>query len=205
MSATPVKDPAKRVWTVPNVLSMLRLAMVPLYAWLYFSGYLYGAVAVLFLSCVTDLADGRIARRFNQITDLGKALDPVADKCSQGVVMICLAFTFPRLIWLIAVLAGKELINALTGLARIRVAHEVPYAKLHGKLATTALDVTAGLYLLWAILWPPDSAVLNVITLVLVHVCLALMLVSVVLYTRENLTAVKRAREKEKEAAQADA
>ncbi|MBE6793126.1 MAG: CDP-alcohol phosphatidyltransferase family protein, partial [Ruminococcaceae bacterium] len=70
-------------WTIPNLLSLVRIALIPLFAWLYLSDYLWWSVAVLVLSGATDWFDGVIARKFNQISEAGKYLDPAADKLTQ--------------------------------------------------------------------------------------------------------------------------
>ena len=71
-------------FTIPNLLSLVRLAMIPLLLWLYLEKreYLWTAVVVV-LSGATDIVDGIIARKYDLISDLGKALDPVADKLTQ--------------------------------------------------------------------------------------------------------------------------
>ena len=77
----------KQLFTIPNLLSLLRLCMIPLIIWLYCTQKNYALTAVvLVLSGLTDMVDGYIARRFNMVTDLGKALDPVADKLTQASV-----------------------------------------------------------------------------------------------------------------------
>ena len=85
-----------KIWTIPNLLSLMRIALVPLIVWSYLNledGVLAGCLLVL--SGATDIADGIIARRFNMISDLGKVLDPVADKLTQGAMLICLVALFP--------------------------------------------------------------------------------------------------------------
>ncbi len=85
----------KQLFTIPNLLSLLRLCMIPLIIWLYCAKKNYAlTAAVLVLSGITDTVDGFIARRFNMVTDLGKALDPVADKLTQAAMMFCLLTRF---------------------------------------------------------------------------------------------------------------
>ena len=89
------KKAASRILTVPNAMSALRILIVPVFAALYLRGHVAAAVGALVFSGLTDMLDGLIARRFNQITDLGKMLDPFADKLTQGVVALCIAIRFP--------------------------------------------------------------------------------------------------------------
>lgn len=107
--------------TIPNALSIFRLLLLPVFATLYLMSekrpeLLYWSFGVLVLSGVTDSLDGLIARHFNQISDLGKMLDPLADKITQVVVVICLAMRFRELIPLVVICFLKELIQGLGGI-----------------------------------------------------------------------------------------
>ena len=76
--------------TIPNILSLFRIILVPFFVFFFLSGKYAVAVILIFISGITDLLDGKIARHFNQISELGKLLDPAADKLTQ----ITVAFTF---------------------------------------------------------------------------------------------------------------
>ena len=94
-----------KILTIPNILSLMRICMIPLFVWTYLAKENYMATAaILILSGLTDLTDGMIARRFNMVSNLGKALDPFADKLTQAAIMICLGYRFPRILILLAVL-----------------------------------------------------------------------------------------------------
>ncbi len=135
-----VKDPSKRIFTVPNILSMFRILLIPLIVWLYIGKQDYKTAGyVLLLSGATDILDGFIARRFNLITDLGKALDPIADKLTQGVMMLCLVIRFPLIKLPLALFVVKELFMAGSGLWIMNRKRRVPQAKWHGKTATVLL------------------------------------------------------------------
>ena len=97
-----------RIITVPNLLSFFRLCLIPVIIWSYCvkkNPLLAGEI--LLLSGLTDLADGYIARRFHRISNLGKILDPVADKLTQAAMLICLFTRFPHVLLLIVIMAGK--------------------------------------------------------------------------------------------------
>ena len=89
----------KKIVTIPNILSFFRLCLIPVIIWLYIGekNYLWAGI-VLILSGATDLADGFIARHFHMISDLGKVLDPVADKLTQAAMLFCLCTRFPLMI-----------------------------------------------------------------------------------------------------------
>ena len=84
--------------TIPNLLSVLRILLILPFVYFFMTGNVLLAGLMLALSGLSDLFDGMIARKFNQVTDLGKMLDPVADKLTQGTVAICLAIWEPVLL-----------------------------------------------------------------------------------------------------------
>ena len=89
-----IKDLFSNWKTVPNLLSFLRILMVPVFAVLFMNGEYAWRVFVLALSGLSDFFDGKIARRFNQISSLGKILDPLADKATQITIAIVFFITF---------------------------------------------------------------------------------------------------------------
>ena len=128
-------------WTVPNMLSLLRILLLPVFAALYLTSrvhpaLLWWALGVLILSGATDFLDGIIARRFNQISDFGKILDPLADKLTQVVVVICLATRYPALITLVVIILVKELAQVIGGLFLLKKGDEVRGARWFGKIST---------------------------------------------------------------------
>ena len=98
---------------IPNILTTIRLCLMPVFLFVYFSPIENArmlAMGVLVLSFITDMLDGFIARHFNQISDLGKLLDPVADKLMQITVLLCLAIYNEDLIWVVAFVFIKDAI-----------------------------------------------------------------------------------------------
>ena len=124
--------------TVPNMLSIFRIVLIPVYAAIYFSDVKGGSViagCILVASGLTDLLDGYIARRFNQISKLGKVLDPLADKLTQVAVIVCLYIRYPILWALIAFLIFKELLMLSVGYWVMKKGYVVT-SKWFGKLTT---------------------------------------------------------------------
>ena len=80
--------------TIPNWLSFIRIALIPVFAVLFVQGHQLVAVIVMICAALTDLFDGKIARKFNQVSNLGKLLDPIADKLSQMAIVIVLLYTY---------------------------------------------------------------------------------------------------------------
>lgn len=128
--------PTDQLFTVPNAMSALRILLVPVFAVLYLRGHVAAAVATLAVSGITDMLDGLIARRFNQITELGKMLDPFADKLTQGVVALCIAIRFPAIRPLLALFILKELLMLSCALVLLKEHKRPCAAKWYGKVAT---------------------------------------------------------------------
>jgi len=123
-------------WNVPNALSLVRILLVPVFVGLYTAHVDDWAFAVLLLSGLTDMCDGWIARRFNQITDCGKLLDPISDKLTQIAVVVSLATRYPELWPLAALCFIKETCQAVGGAIMLKRRCEVRGSKWFGKVST---------------------------------------------------------------------
>ena len=132
-------DLSSRVLTVPNLLSFLRLALVPVFLSLLVAGADAWALLVLAVSSLTDFLDGWIARRFNQITRLGQLLDPAADRLYIFAALIGLAWRDLVPWWLVAVVVGRDVF--LLGLGIVLANHGFGPLPVHqlGKVATFCL------------------------------------------------------------------
>jgi len=143
---------SKKVFTVPNILSMLRILLVPVIVWVYFdesiADHFLIALVLVFLSAITDVLDGIIARKFNLITDLGKVLDPIADKLTQFVVVFCLACDYPLMIVVATIIFAKEILMLIGAVIFVKQGNETPYARWWGKLTTVVLYATMLLFIL---------------------------------------------------------
>lgn len=134
-----IQDWKKQVFTIPNILSIFRLLLIPVYIQIYMHGHYYLAAIILAISCLTDAVDGFIARRFNMITNLGKVLDPIADKATQFTLIVCLAFRHPILWSIIGLFVAKELFQIIAGYIVVRHGRILKGAQLSGKICTTVL------------------------------------------------------------------
>ncbi len=173
------------IFTVPNILSFLRLLMIPFFVWLYIQKQDYVSCGVvLILSGLTDMVDGYIARHFHQITDLGKALDPVADKLTQIFMLFCLCTTYPKMWVPVILLIVKEISAGLFNLIIFRRKKEVHGAVWHGKVTTALLYSMLILHVFWVTI-PP------VLSNLLVGACVLMMLLSLLLYTKRYIGILK--------------
>ena len=175
-----------QVLTIPNLLSVIRLALIPLIVWLYIGKQEYSAaVAVILISGAngsgksgaTYIIDGFIARKFNMVSDLGKILDPVADKLTQATVILCLTVKYRWMRGLIVLFVVKEIIMAVLGYMAIQKKDVVNSAKWYGKLNTVVLY----LVMTCLILFPSIS---ETVANVLIGICICVMLMSLTLYIR---------------------
>ncbi len=143
MFALTKKQIKNEVFTIPNILSMVRIALIPLYAFMYLSAEstkdFHIAAAIMAVSMITDFLDGIIARRCNMISTLGKILDPVADKLTQLTVLICLATRFIPLFWVLGVFVAKELFMLAMGIFILSKGRMLSGALMAGKVCTAVL------------------------------------------------------------------
>jgi cardiolipin synthase len=98
------------VWTVPNLLSFLRLLSVPVFLYLFISGRETAAVILYAVGAWSDFFDGVIARRLNQVSELGKLLDPLADRIFISALFIALVARDALPLWLAIVVVGRDLL-----------------------------------------------------------------------------------------------
>lgn len=139
-------------WNVANVLTLLRLLLVPVFVGLLFAGgqdsggWRVAAGAVFILAAVTDLVDGEVARRRGLVTDLGKIADPIADKALVGAALVGLSVLDELPWWVTAVIMAREVGVTLLRLAVLR--HAVIPASRGGKVKTMAQGVAIALYVL---------------------------------------------------------
>ncbi len=169
-----------KVLTIPNILSFFRLALIPVICLVYFlldDGVLTGVIVGI--SALTDIVDGFIARTFNMVSDFGKALDPIADKLTQGIVLLCIASSFPHLLILAGILLIKEVVTGAVNLHVVKKTGVVHGAVWHGKLTTVMIFIVMFVHLMW-------SNVTPIVSYILCSVCAVVMLMSFVLYGVQN-------------------
>ncbi len=177
----PIRNWKKDICTVPNLLSLFRLLLIPVYIYIYLNAsvpehYLLAA-AILAVSCLTDLVDGKIARKFNMISTLGKFLDPLADKATQLSLILCLAMRHPALWALMVLFVIKEGFQLIAMIITLRRGKALDGALMSGKICTTVLFVT----LIIMVLLPGlSTAAANTMT----GICFVFMVIAFVDYIR---------------------
>ena len=136
----------KEVFTIPNILSFFRLLLIPVYIYLYLTAQstaqYVAAGLVLALSCLTDMVDGRIARKYHMISKIGMLLDPVADKATQATLLVCLSMKYPILYPVLGLLVIKESFQLIALIIAFLNGKMLPGALPVGKVCTTVLFVS---------------------------------------------------------------
>ena len=184
-----IKDWKKEIFTIPNLLSLFRLILIPVYVIIYLNAesqpdpqtHYFLAAAILAVSCLTDLVDGQIARHFNMISHVGKVLDPIADKATQLALIICLTVHYPLLLVVVGLFVLKEGFQAIAGLITLRKGRMLTGALMAGKICTTVLFIS----LIIMVLLPNLSQ--TAVTVIVIVDCV-FMLISFVEYIRVYFT-----------------
>lgn len=180
-----IKDWRKEIFTIPNLLSLFRLVLIPVYVVIYInadtSADYFLAAAILAVSCLTDLVDGKIARHFNMISNLGKVLDPLADKATQFALIVCLTVKYPILLTMVVLFVVKESFQLIAGLLTLRNGKMLTGALITGKICTTVLFISL---ILMVLLPDMSQTAIHIITIV----DCVFMLISFVDYARTYFT-----------------
>lgn len=184
---------SNKVFTIPNILSMIRILLVPIIVWVYFdetiNNHYLIALVLVFLSAITDVLDGTIARKCNMITNLGKILDPIADKLTQFVVVFCLACDYPLMIVVATIIFAKEILMLIGAVIFYKRGNETPYARWWGKLTTVVLYTTMCLYILSSFL---DVVLPDWISVTAISLCIACLVFSFLNYALVFVEAKKK-------------
>lgn len=181
MSNAPMKRNIGRqiraeAFSIPNILSYFRLLLIPLFIVLYVQEDFTEALITLAASGLSDILDGRIARKYDMVTDLGKVLDPVADKLTQCAMMLCVAMRYPAMWWLLGLHVVKELIMLVMGWYVLKRTDTVNSAIWAGKLCTGVIYAVMMLHVILPHLPQPVSVGCTV-------VCAGLIVLSLIVYT----------------------
>lgn len=159
-----IKDWKKELFTIPNMLSLFRLLLIPVYVVIYLNAKstvdYFIAGGILAVSCLTDMIDGQIARHFNMISNIGKILDPFADKITQLTMIVCLAIKHPVLQTLMFLFVIKESFQLIAGCLTLRKGQMLNGALITGKISTTVLFTSL---ILLVLLPDMDEQYINVI------------------------------------------
>lgn len=176
---TPEHKPSN--FNVPNVLTSLRIIVIPLFAWLVISGdgqhasWMWWSLGVFVALMITDKLDGDIARAKNLVTDFGKIADPIADKALMITALVCLNIVGLVGWWVTAIIVVRELGITFWRMGELRKGNVVPASK-GGKIKTTLQSLAVALYLI------PLSGVFSVVQFLVMLAAVAVTVITGVQY-----------------------
>lgn len=175
---------------VPNALTALRLLLVPVFAWMLLSHphdnlWRWGAAVVFVIASITDIIDGRVARKYGLVTRFGKLWDPIADKALTGMALVCLSIIIELPWWITIVILVREW--GITLLRFLILKYGVMAANRGGKLKTVVQSVAIVWYLL------PVPSWLHAIGVVVMWAALILTVLTGLDYCREAYVLRKKA------------
>ena len=173
--------------TIPNLLSLIRIILIPVFGVLFYRDEMLWAVIILVLSGLTDLFDGKIARKYNLVTNFGKFMDPLADKLLVCSAMICLVDLKLIPVWVVLIIIAREFI--ISGFRLVASDNGIVIAASYwGKFKTTfqmlmviVIIFNINLQLGW----------LNILGTLLIYVALVLTVVSLIDYIAKNKDVLK--------------
>ena len=172
-------------YSLPNILTYIRILLVPVFIVLYLSAETWKDHAwvtlVVMISAGTDIIDGYIARRWNMITDWGKIIDPIADKLMQGAMMICITIHYHWVLLLILIYAVKEFASLSLSGYLFKKGKNIDGARWYGKVCTVVLY---GVMLAFIIVPRIPAQVYGI----MIGVCAAFMVLAFAMYMNDYIS-----------------
>ncbi len=170
------------LFKIPNILCYIRILLVPLFLYIFFTAAepkdYYIATSVVMISGATDFLDGQIARKFNMVTDLGKLIDPIADKLMQLAMVVALTYEIPYMYILVILFVLKECVTSVVGFIVLKtVKRRLNGAKWYGKVCTAVLYAV----MLILVAFPHVDLMLQRCLLI---VCAAALIMAFIMYVR---------------------
>ncbi|MBQ4105592.1 MAG: CDP-alcohol phosphatidyltransferase family protein [Clostridia bacterium] len=170
----------KYIFTVPNILSYIRIILIAPFIALFLNEEYIGAAICIIISGLSDCVDGFLARKLNQITQLGKMLDPVADKLTLLAVGVCLSIVEPMVIPVIIILVAKDLLM-ITGASIMLKKGIMPFAsEWYGKVGTVCFYVSVSAIVLFELVLGFEN--FGIVSLILLSLTAVIMIYSLIRY-----------------------
>jgi len=187
-----------KVITIPNIISVFRLLLVPFIIVLCAQGNTYFAIALVAISGLSDIIDGIIARKFNMISRIGKVIDPFADKVTQCSLIVCLVVIFnntefvekrremlPVLLLFLGFFLAKEITQFIFGFFAYKRVGDVNSSKWYGKLSTVLLYVFMGILILF------NDKIDTLIAVIMLAICVIFHTIALVMYVKSFIQSAK--------------
>ena len=139
----------KNVLTIPNLMTLIRIILIPIFIVLYIKEQYIAALIVIAVSWLSDVADGFVARNFDQVSELGKMFDPLADKLTQLAMIFCLAYRYPLMWLMFGLFIVRDLTQIVLGSMVLAAKDEVNSANWFGKLSTGSVYIVTIILIIW--------------------------------------------------------
>ena len=187
------------VWTIPNVLTIIRIILIPVFVILFFRGEKIAALCVFCAASLTDMLDGYLARKLNQITDFGKLFDPLADKLMVLTAMVCQTFWGPLPLVAVIIVALKELVMVLGGIFMLSK-NVVVYSNYFGKAAQVGF-IASLILSFFHDNFLEGNVVLRGMTpdIILLWITVALAIIAMIVYAAGAIKTIKKNKEEKKD------
>ncbi|MGN0558301.1 MAG: CDP-alcohol phosphatidyltransferase family protein [Acutalibacteraceae bacterium] len=167
----------EKIFTVANILTFCRIVLIAPFLYFFITERYIEATATVVASGLSDCFDGLLARKLNQVSDLGKLLDPVADKLTLVAVAVCICIMFPIVIPLMVILALKDLLMLCGGLYMIKKGIKPPAAKWYGKVGTIVFYFSVCLIVFLKAFFQIESDILTIVLMSLTAITMIFALV----------------------------
>ena len=184
-------DLSNRAFTIPNIICLVRILLITPFVQLFLDGEYGWAALVIILSGLSDCFDGMIARRFNQESELGKILDPLADKLTLLAVGICLCVIEPFFLPVVIILVLKDVLMLIGSSRVVKKGIIVPKSKWYGKLGTVMFYVTVTFIVLVEVMQTSENPVVYIdyetgrwISMIMLCLTAAMMIFAFVMYSK---------------------
>lgn len=177
------------IFTVPNMISFIRIILIIPFVFFFLAEEYIHAFACVLFSGVSDCLDGFLARKLNQVTDLGKILDPIADKLTLVAVIICLGILVPNIFPLVITLVTKDVLMLAGGYYLLRKGITPPSAKWYGKVSTIIFYIAVVTIVFCKAFLAKNLTILTAILLVLTAIS---MMFSLIMYAKIFFNLLKK-------------
>lgn len=152
---------SNRALTIPNFICLIRILLITPFVVFFLDGEYVSAAVVIIISGLSDCFDGLIARKFNQESELGKILDPLADKLTLLAVGVCLVVIEPYFLPIVLILVSKDILMLIGSTKVVKKGIIVPKSKWYGKLGTVMFYVTVTFIVFMEMLESAENPIIN--------------------------------------------
>ncbi len=201
-------DLSNRAFTIPNIICLVRILLITPFVNFFLDEQYIWAAVVIIASGLSDCFDGMIARKFNQESELGKILDPLADKLTLLAVGICLCVIEPFFLPVVIILVLKDILMLIGSSKVVKMGIIVPKSKWYGKVGTVMFYVTVTFIVFVEMMQSMDDPLIYIeyetgkwISMVMLCLTAVMMIFAFIMYTKTYREIMRRAEASEEESA----